>query len=69
MLFPESEYPSSQLVAALAAIGVVSRALPHPLGGQLTSGESGGQLKTLEQTLSGFTLKIAAVILCSFREV
>lgn len=69
MLFPEAEYPPPDVVAALSELGVASRALPRAVGGKVAGTQEGTGHKTLEATLSGFTLKVAAVILSSFREV
>ena len=69
MLFPSTEYPSPEVVAALSEWGVASRSLPEALGGKLARKHGTAGHHSLEATLSGFTLKVAAVILSSFREV
>ena len=69
MLFPKPEYPPPDVVAALSEWGVTSRALPTAVGDKLANLLKGTGHKTQEAALCGFTLKIAAVILSSFREV
>ena len=69
MLFPSTEYPSPEVVAALSEWGVASRSLPTSLGGELARKHGSKGHETVEATLSGFTLKVAAVILSKFREV
>jgi hypothetical protein len=67
MLFPADEYPSADTVAALATVGVTCRALPRAL---VEPGEEATPLRDQSlEGMSGFTLKIAAVILSSFQEV
>ena len=69
MFFPRKEYPTPALEAALADLGVTCRRLPdsrpvateqEPLKQPLADSQPG---------LSGFTMKIAALILSQFREV
>ena len=70
MFFPRKEYPTPALEAALADLGVTCRRLPdsrpaatvqEPLLKQPIADSQPG--------LSGFTMKIAALILSQFREV
>lgn len=66
MFFPEKEYPTPPLEDALAELGVTSRQLPA-----LSSTAQDDVAKNAERkeaSLSGFTMKIAALILSQFQE-
>ena len=67
MFFPRKEFPTPQLESALASLGVTCRQLPD-VG---SASQKGGELDESEPLfgLSGFTLKIAALILSQFSEV
>eukprot|EP00884_Botryococcus_braunii_P021243 jgi/Botrbrau1/7802/Bobra.0159s0230.1 len=72
MWFPAVEYPTPPLIAALAQLGVVSRKLPD-IG--KVAGRSGQRRLDARrppagsQDMTGFTLKIAALLLSQFQEV
>ena len=65
MFFPSREFPTPALEAGLAQQGVACRALPplQPADLPLTNATD------TETDLSGFTMKIAALILSRFQEV
>ncbi len=70
MLFPAAEYPTVELVSALAELGVTCRVLPNGVvqsSRKTKPSESGAEVAV--DPMSGFTLKIAAVILSNFQEV
>ncbi|CAL8466252.1 g5788 [Coccomyxa elongata] len=70
MLFPAAEYPTPELVAALAQMGVTCRMLPDVVvqsSRKTKHPDSNAEL--VVDPMSGFTMKIAAVILSSFQEV
>ena len=64
MFFPANEYPTGEMEAALSRQGVRCRQLPdlRPQGRLPARAH-------VEAHLAGFTLKIAALVLSSFREV
>ena len=62
MFFPSNEYPSSSLEGALAELGVTCRRLPDLQALQKAT-------SAISKSLSGFTLKIAALILSQYAEV
>ena len=64
MFFPAAEYPTPEMETALGRLGVRCRQLPSlsPPGGLPARAH-------VEAHLAGFTLKIAALVLSSFREV
>ncbi|KAK9798888.1 hypothetical protein WJX73_001325 [Symbiochloris irregularis] len=71
MFFPAPEYPTVEMEAALAALGVKCRALPS-----LTPGDAYGMETVtyvaghrIEAHLAGFKMKIGALLLSSFKEV
>ena len=62
MFFPAKEFPTAALEGALADVGVVCRSLPDldlPLF----------NVTDTETDLSGFTMKVAALLLSRFQEV
>lgn len=62
MFFPIREYPTAAMEAALAGLGVVCRVLPEvPL--------PRSNATDTETDLSGFTMKVAALLLSRFQEV
>lgn len=67
MFFPSKEFPTPLLENALASLGVTCRQLPDT---GLEAFEQDGSHNYAEGNgLSGFTLKIAALILSQFEEV
>lgn len=66
MLFPADESPSGEMVALLASMGVTCRTLPS---GVAETRDAQALRDRPMEPMSGFTLKIAAVILSSFQEV
>ena len=70
MLFPAAEYPTPELVAALAQMGVTCRMLPDVVLQSSRKAKSpDSTAEMVVDPMSGFTMKIAAVILSSFQEV
>lgn len=67
MFFPRKEYPTPPLEGALANLGVTCRQLPDV--GSPSRREDPSDNARPEASLSGFTLKIAALILSQFEEV
>lgn len=63
MFFPEKEYPTPGMEAALSELGVVCRRLPDMRPDNLDQPDAS------QASLSGFTMKIEALILSRFREV
>ena len=64
MFFPAAEYPTPEMETVLGRLGVRCRQLPNL--------KAQGRLPArghVEAHLAGFTLKIAALVLSSFREV
>ena len=64
MFFPAAEYPTLEMETALGRLGVRCRQLPH-----LGPSRRLPARAHIESHLAGFTLKIAALVLSSFREV
>ena len=64
MFFPGKELPTAELEAALSEVGVVCRPLPDL---QLQDLPPSNATDT-ETDLSGFTMKVAALILSRFQE-
>ena len=63
MFFPSKEFPTAPLEIALANLGVTCRQLPNL---SVTDDDAGRAQQA--NGLSGFTLKIAALILSQFQE-
>ena len=66
MYFPAREYPVPGLEAALQHLGVRCRMLPHH---EPTHNCAPGKAQTQAARLAGFSMKIQALLLSSFREV
>lgn len=69
MLFPAAEYPTAEVVAVLADMGVTCRSLPDVVVQSSKKTKLPGSGGEATDPMSGFTLKIAAVILSRFQEV
>ena len=67
MFFPRKEYPTPGLESALADLGVTCRQLPDV--GSPARREDPPENLEAQSSLTGFTLKIAALILSQFQEV
>lgn len=65
MFFPGKELPTVELEAALSELGVVCRPLPELQPQELPRSNA----TDTETDLSGFTMKVAALILSRFQEV
>ena len=65
MFFPGKEFPTPALEAALAEMGVVCRPLPD----LQPQGFPPSNATDTETDLSGFTMKVAALVLSRFQEV
>lgn len=69
MFFPKKEFPTLAMENALMDLGVTCRKLPD-LRPEIEKDESEAKpIADTEPSLSGFTMKIAALILSQFKEV
>ena len=71
MFFPRKEYPTIPLEQALSELGVTCRKLPDLRPAKDDAKQKGEDkpVADTEPSLSGFTMKIAALILSHFKEV
>ena len=69
MFFPRKEYPTPALEAALTDLGVTCRRLPDSRPATTEQEPLKQPIADSQPGLSGFTMKIAALILSQFREV